>query len=130
MTSRIKTVQASASKMMITVAAAIILTGGVLVSSAFGAGGGGDLCADGIPDARFSLAPGTKAVGTLEVSFNAQYSVACASPIAEYSWDFGDGASAQGMNTSHEYGVGTFRPTLTITDNQGTSITSTKTISL
>ncbi len=119
MTSAVKRVQASASKLTVALAAAVLLAGGVFVSSALGAGGGGDPCADGIPDARFGLAPGTKGVGSLEVSLDAQHSVACASPIAEYSWDFGDGTSAQGMNASHEYGVGTFRPTLTITDEAG-----------
>ncbi len=125
MVSQIKTVQTSVSKMMIVIAVAVILTGGIFVSNVFGAGGGGDPCADGIPDARFNLAPGTKAVGSLEVSLDAQYSVACASPIAEYSWDFGDGVLAQGMNASHEYGIGTFRPALTITDEAGLTNTYT-----
>ncbi len=104
---------------------ALLLASGLLVGSVRGAGGG-DPCADGIPDASFTLSPGTKAVGpTYNVSFNGSYSTACASPIVSYQWDFGDGNTAAGSTTNHQYGVGSFTPRLTITDEAG--LTNTRT---
>jgi len=40
--------------------------------------------------------------------------------ITGYHWDFGDGATATGAKVSHSYAApGTFRATLTVTDNSG-----------
>ena len=42
--------------------------------------------------------------------------------IIQYSWDFGDGGSGNGVNPSHVYGnPGTYKVTLTVTDDSHTS---------
>lgn len=45
--------------------------------------------------------------------------------IVEYSWDFGDGSKDKGPENkvSHQYGVGKYKVTLTVTDNEGLSST-------
>jgi PKD repeat protein len=49
--------------------------------------------------------------------------------ITSYSWDFGDGNSSTAANPSHTYStVGTFTPTLTVTDDLGDTGTDTVTI--
>lgn len=46
--------------------------------------------------------------------------------IASYIWDFGDGASADGVTASHVYiSAGTFTVTLTVTDSNGSTATDT-----
>lgn len=46
--------------------------------------------------------------------------------INAYTWNFGDGVTANGMNVSHSYGqVGTYEVTLTVTDNGGATGSST-----
>lgn len=119
MVNQFRFVQTKINKVMLVLMATILVASGLSVSKAFGAGGG-DPCADGIPDAAFTLSPGTKAVGdTFDVSFDGTRSVACNSPIVSYEWNFGDGLGTSGSTTSHEYQVGTFRPSLTITDAEG-----------
>src|SRR5437868_4955055 len=86
--------------------AALPMAGVLLPQSAFAAGGGGDPCADGIPNAIVYLTPTTKGVGSLDVSLNGRYSVACNSPIVGYAWDFGDGTSSDSPDVTHTYGVG------------------------
>lgn len=40
--------------------------------------------------------------------------------LTAYAWNFGDGATANGVNASHSYGqAGTYEVTLTVTDNGG-----------
>ena len=64
------------------------------------------------------------------ITFDASQSVAPGS-ISSYAWDFGDGESGEGMTVEHAYtSVGSFTITLTITDDQGTTATTTRTISV
>ena len=50
-------------------------------------------------------------------------------PITAYRWSFGDGASSEVANPTHDYGDdGTYRVTLTVRDAQGNSDTATQTI--
>jgi len=46
--------------------------------------------------------------------------------ITQYKWDFGDGSTYEGPEpiVSHEYGVGKYQITLTVTDNEGLSNTT------
>jgi PKD repeat protein len=49
--------------------------------------------------------------------------------VVSYEWDFGDGATSQGMTVSHAYNEsGTYDITLTTTDNEGYKGNLTKTI--
>lgn len=113
-----KSVQTKVNKTVMISAAAALIASGFFVPKAFGAGGE-DPCADGIPDAGIHLTPGTKGVGSLDVNLDGSWSWACATPIVSYSWDFGDGSTASGISVNHQYSVGTFTPSLTITDEAG-----------
>jgi PKD repeat protein len=49
--------------------------------------------------------------------------------IVSYEWDFGDGATGSGMDTSHVYtSSGTYTVTLTVTDNDGLMDSDTCTV--
>jgi PKD repeat protein len=53
-------------------------------------------------------------------SFDASASQDSDGTIASYSWDFGDGTTGSGKNTSHPYAAaGTYSVTLTVTDDDG-----------
>ncbi len=71
------------------------------------------------PSARFTATPETTYVG-VAVTFNASGSTDPDSPIVSFAWDFGDSATATGVNVSHAYAAkGRFTVTLTVTDDLG-----------
>jgi PKD repeat protein len=51
--------------------------------------------------------------------------------IVAYSWNFGDGGSSSAQNPSHSYGAGgTYTVTLRVTDNQGASSSTSRTVTV
>jgi len=64
------------------------------------------------------------------VSFDASQSTA-SSPIVSWLWNFGDGATADGLNIPHTYAnPGTYNVTLTVTDQNGKSNTANQLINI
>ncbi len=62
----------------------------------------------------------------LEVFFESNGSYDTDGSIVSYSWDFGDGNSANGANTVHTYTqTGSYSATLTVTDNLGATASDT-----
>ena len=71
----------------------------------------------------------TSGTAPLTVSFDGSQSVDSDGSIATYLWDFGDGSTANGKTASHTYtGPGDYTATLEVTDNQGSTGTTTVTI--
>jgi len=82
------------------------------------------------PNAAFTVSPSSPSVNQV-VSFNAGSSTDPDGTILSYSWSFGDGATGTGMQPTHVYtGGGTFTVQLTVTDNQGASDSTTRSVSV
>ncbi len=79
-----------------------------------------------IPTAEFTL---TKT--DMAVAVDASASTDADGTIESYAWDFGDGVTATGVTASHTYTAGgTFTVSLTVTDNQGATKTSTQDVEI
>ena len=78
------------------------------------------------PTAILAVSPTSAAVGE-QVSVNASGSQAAPGrQIVQYSWTFGDGASASGALATHTYSApSTYTIVLTVTDDLGNSDTAT-----
>jgi PKD repeat protein len=51
--------------------------------------------------------------------------------IVTYAWDFGDGTTVEGVTATHDFATpGSFTVTLTVTDNDGVSVTRSETINV
>ena len=69
----------------------------------------------------------TASATKLKATFDASASTDTDGTVAGYSWDFGDGTSGTGKNATHTYAAaGTYPVTLTVTDDDGTTATTTK----
>jgi PKD repeat protein len=84
----------------------------------------------GYPVANFSFSP-TSGTAPLTVTFDASASYDPDGSVVGYSWNFGDGATGSGRVTSHTYtSNGTFTIRLTVTDNEGKTGSTTKSITI
>ena len=83
------------------------------------------------PKAEFVFSPNNPAIGQ-SVSFNASQSTpGPGHNIASYSWDFGDGGKAGGVNPSHSFGsAGGYSVVLTVTDEVGQIAAATKQVAV
>lgn len=80
------------------------------------------------PLASFTASP-SSGTAPLQVNVDASTSTDPDGSISSYAWDFGDGTQASGQTTSHTYtSVGTYTLRLTVTDDQGLSNSSSRTI--
>jgi hypothetical protein len=81
------------------------------------------------PTASFVFSPTDPLPGTT-VFFNASASRAAPGrTIVSYTWDFGDGSSGTGLQSSHRYPfLGSFTVTLVVTDDAGRSSSASQTV--
>lgn len=67
----------------------------------------------------------------LDCSFDATASTDPDGSVVTYGWDFGDGATASDVNSSHSYvTAGDYTITLTVTDNDGATSVGTQSVSV
>ena len=82
------------------------------------------------PSACFSANPAS-GYAQLNVSFNAGCSTDSDGTITNYSWDFGDGRTGNGMSASHTFTTaGQYTITLTVMDNDGLTDAAYRTITV
>ena len=80
------------------------------------------------PTAGFVFSPTNPTIGQ-SVSFNAATSKGGTTGIANYSWDFGDGGRAGGVNPTHAFNTaGTYVVLLIVTDEAGQTATTTQSV--
>lgn len=84
----------------------------------------------GVPTARIVATP-TSGAAPLTVSFDGSSSSDTDGSITSYAWNFGDGTTGSGAQISHPYSTsGTYRATLTVTDNSGLTSSTQTTITV
>jgi|GEM_PF-2257697 len=82
------------------------------------------------PVAAFTTTP-SSGIAPLTVQFDASASSDSTGTITEYDWDFGDGQTATGKQTSHIFQtIGTYTVQLTVKDNQNLNATTTHLVSV
>ena len=82
------------------------------------------------PTASFIANP-TSGIAPLEVSFNASSSSDSDGSIISYVWDFKDGNTGNGETVNHTFSsIGSYNVELTVTDNEGATDSTTKTITV
>jgi len=82
------------------------------------------------PIATFTRSPASGEV-PLSVFFDASHSIDTDGTIVHIAWTFGDGATAEGVTTTHTYSeAGTFEATLTVTDDRGAESTALRAITV
>jgi PKD repeat protein len=83
----------------------------------------------GGPSAVFTFAPTSPTTGQ-QVAFDASQSrAATGRTIVSYSWNFDDGSTGAGVQPTHTYNAaGTYNVLLTITDDQGQTASTTRSV--
>jgi len=82
------------------------------------------------PTASFTATP-TSGVAPLVVFFSASNSSDSDGSIVSYAWDFKDGNTGNGLTINHTFSsTGSYNVGLTITDNEGATDSTTKTITV
>ena len=82
------------------------------------------------PTASFTFSPSSPTIGQA-ITFNASQSYDPDGQIVSYQWDFGDGHVDYGKTVRHVYSQqGTYTVTLTVTDNDGLTNTTSKQITV
>jgi len=82
------------------------------------------------PTARFTYSPSQPKVGE-SVRFDGSGSSDPDGSIERYEWDFGDGSTDSGSIVYHSFSrAGSYRVTLTVTDNRGGKDSTSKTITV
>ena len=67
----------------------------------------------------------------LGCSFDGSGSADSDGTVVSYLWDYGDGVTASGASTSHDYGSGgSYAVTLTVSDDDGATATATATVTV
>jgi len=80
--------------------------------------------------AEFSFTPSAPSAFS-DVLFNASASKApLGGAITSYAWNFGDGSTGSGVSAVHRFSAGTFTVTLTTTDNNGLTASSSQLINV
>lgn len=97
---------------------------------------GGTPSGDGPPATRFGGAQASfsfSGVGPapVTVSFDASASTASSGSITAYEWDFGDGATGSGVQTTHEYTANnSYTVTLTVRTSEGATATTSRVVTI
>lgn len=95
-----------------------------------GGGGGGDYDPNNAPNASFDYSP-TAPITYDVVTFDAGSSSDGDGYISTHEWDFGDGDTSSGVSASNTYTeTGDYTVTLTVTDNDGATDTTQRTVSV
>jgi PKD repeat protein len=86
--------------------------------------------ANTVPSAAFTIAPSSPSVDET-VRFDASATTDSEGSITAYEWTFGDGATATGRASNHEFASsGTYAVTLTVADDAGGTDTVSKTVTV
>ena len=82
------------------------------------------------PVAAFTFSPSSPTTGTA-VAFSAAGSYDPDGSLVAYAWQFGDGGTGSGVTASHAYSLpGTYTVTLTVTDNNGATNSTTRSVTV
>lgn len=82
-----------------------------------------------LPPVAVAQVSKNQGIAPLMVEFNGSASSDSDGVISSYKWDFGDGSNAVGARVTHEYAVGSYNATLTVTDNHGQTASKSLNIS-